>query len=59
MKKNYLCCIRIETEQLVILKKQAEELGISLSELCRQKLKGCPQLTKIEMMLEDINKRLK
>ena len=58
MRKNYLFCIRLETEKLLLLKKQAETLGISLSELCRQKLNEYPQLTKIELMLEDIKKKL-
>ena len=59
MKKNYLCCIRIETELHDNLKKQAEDLNMSLSELCRQKIKGQTQLTRIEGMLEEIKKKLK
>ena len=59
MKKNYLLCLRLETEIFEKLKKQAEQEEISVSALCRQKLGGCSKLTKIEIMLEEINKKLK
>ena len=58
MRKNYLLCLRLETETLELLKKQAEQEGISMSALCRQKLGGCSKLTKIEIMLEELNKKL-
>jgi len=58
MRKNYLLCVRIETDVLEKLKKQASDLGISVSEFCRQKLRECPQLNKIELIVEEIKKNL-
>ena len=54
MKKNYKFHLRIESELLLNLKKQAEEQEISVSELIRQKLRECPRLNRIEMIVEDI-----
>jgi hypothetical protein len=58
MRKNYLLCIRIETDVLEKLKKQAGDSGISVSEFCRQKLRECPQLNRIESIVEEIKNNL-
>jgi hypothetical protein len=58
MKKNSQIHLFIETEILHTLKRQADEEDISVSELCRQKLRECSRLTKIEMILEDLRKKL-
>jgi hypothetical protein len=58
MKKNYLLCLRLETEVLEKLKKQANEEDVTVSELCRKKLGGCTRLDKIEMILEELSKKL-
>ncbi len=52
MKKNSHIHIVIETEYIDKLRKEAEEKGVTLSELCRQKLRCFTQLDKIETMLE-------
>ena len=58
MKKNSQIHLFIETEILDNLKKQANEEGISISELCRQKLYECSRLTKIELMVESLYNKL-
>ena len=58
MKKNYLLCVRIETDVLEKLKKQAGNLGMSMSEFCRQKLRECSKLDSIEFRLGEIEKKL-
>lgn len=58
MRKNYLLCVRIETDVLEKLKKQASDLGMSMSEFCRQKLRECSQLNKIELIVEEIKNNL-
>ena len=58
MRKNYLLCVRIETEDLESFKKQADNLGMSVSEFCRQKLRECSQLNRIELIVEEIQKKL-
>ena len=57
MKKNSQIHIFLETELKEKLGKQADDEGISISELCRQKLKENSQLEKIEMMLENLLSR--
>jgi len=58
MKKNYLLCVRIETEVLESLKKQAEQEGITLSVLCRQKLMESSRLVRMDIILQEIQKKL-
>ena len=58
MKKNSQIHLFIETEVLHILKKQADEEDITISELCRQKLRECSRLARIEIILEDLRKKL-
>lgn len=59
MKKNSHIHILIETELSERLRKQAEELGMNFSDLCRQKLKDTFKLDRIEMLLIQIDKKLK
>jgi hypothetical protein len=54
MGKNSHLHIVLETEALLKLKKEASIQGIRLSELCRQKLKGNPQLQAIELMIKSL-----
>jgi len=58
MRKNYLCCIRIETELLESLKKRASNEGLSLSEFIRRMIKQPSRLDKIELMIEEMHKLL-
>jgi len=57
--KNSQIHLILETDLKVKLVKEATESNITLSELCRQKLGSNPQLTKIEFILERIEKKIK
>ena len=58
MKKNCQIQLRLKTELLEKLKKQASEAGTTISDLCRQKME-CPSLLlKIESKLDSIEKLL-
>ena len=52
MKKNNQLHIFVETKLLNVLKKEADDREISLSELCRYKLRKIPQLDRIENKLD-------
>ena len=56
VKKNSQIHLVLETELLEILKKEALERKISLSEHIRQKLRETSQLTRIELLLEKLLK---
>lgn len=58
MGKNAQLHLVLETELLTALKKESVERGLSVSELCRQKLRECSQLTRIEMKLERLTHKL-
>ena len=58
MKKNSQIHIKLETELKEKLQKEAEEQDILISELCRKKLKENDKLTKIEYLLEQIQKSI-
>lgn len=58
MKKNSQIHIFLETPLREKLIQQSDEQGISLSEICRNKLKENSQLTKIEIMIEQIQKSI-
>jgi len=58
MGKNSQIHVFLETEILESLKAQARNLGIPLSDLCRKKLGECIQLDRIEMRLNEIEKKL-
>lgn len=53
-KKNSHLYINIETAFKIRLNKEAEEKDISLSELCRQKLRDDTQLDRIEGKLDAV-----
>jgi len=59
MNKNYKIRLRLETEEVCKLKKEAESEMISMSELCRNKLRSPPKMVEIELMLKEICKKLK
>jgi len=56
MGKNSHLHIVLESDFLNLLKKEAKERSISVSELCRIKLQKNLQLDRIEVMLKDILK---
>ncbi len=59
MKKNSQIHLYLETEILDKLKKYAKDNNISISEVCRRKLREIPQLTRIEALIADLNNQLK
>lgn len=58
MKKSYMLVLRLETEVLDNLKKQAYEEGISLSEFVRRKLKQPSAIDNMKVMIEEMHKKL-
>ena len=58
MRKNCLIQLRIETSLLDKLRKQALESGITISELCRQKMQLPPALFEIKEELAGMKKVL-
>lgn len=54
-KKNSHIHILIETEVVDELKEETKSRGISLSELCRQKLKNNSQLDRIEEKIDKLS----
>ena len=54
MKKNSQLHIFLETELRELLEKQAKEGSISISELCRRKLRENDRLNRIEFILNQI-----
>ncbi|VVB83899.1 Uncharacterised protein [uncultured archaeon] len=59
MKKNNQLHIFVETKLLNTLIEEAQKEEISLSELCRSKLRRKPQLDRIEEKVEKILKKPK
>jgi len=59
MRKNSQIHILVETELSDRLRKQAEELGMNFSSLCRQKLSDTCKLDRIEFIVSEINRKLK
>ena len=59
MGKNAHLHVVLDTEFLENLKQQARQRGISVSELCRQKISNNLQLDKIEHTVELILKKMK
>lgn len=57
MKKNNQLHIFIETKLLNTLRKEADDKGVSLSELSRSKLREKPQLDRIESKIDKILKK--
>lgn len=58
MKKNYRIGIKVEKDLVENLKYEANTLGLTFSDICRQKLKKNHQLIKIELILETILKEM-
>ena len=58
MKKNSEIHLKLETDLIDKLKKQAVNDDISFSELCRKRLKDNIQLDRIEALILEINKKL-
>jgi hypothetical protein len=58
MKKNCQLHLFLETDLLETLQKEAQENDVSISEMCRQKLRQSSRLKKIEILLENINCKL-
>jgi len=57
MSKNAHIHIRVKSEFLAKLKKEAEEKMISIAELCRQKIERNAQLDRIENKIDLLRKR--
>ena len=58
MKKNAQIHLLIESELIERLKSEASEKNVSLSEICRQKLKQDHQLNRIENILGKMDEKL-
>lgn len=58
MKKTFQIHLRIENNVVELLKKQARENNISFAELCRQKLRENPQLSRVENLIENLHTQL-
>ena len=58
MGKNSQIHLFLETSLLESLKKESIERGISLSELCRLKLTETIQLTRIELSLDRLERKV-
>lgn len=59
MGKTFQLHLRMENGAICSLKREAEERKLFVSELCREKLMANSKFQKMEIMLEDISKRLK
>ena len=57
-KKNSYIHFVIETSTKQVLEREAQMQGISLAELCREKLRKESRLMRIEMMLEKLTNTL-
>lgn len=58
MKKNSQIHLFIETELLNKLKNQAQNKELSISELCRRKVRESFQFEKIEFLLKEIKEKI-
>jgi len=58
MGKNSQIHLYLETNLHEALLRESEEENISISEICRRKLKKNTQLTRIELRLENIEKKI-
>ena len=59
MKKNATIHLVLNSNQLEKFKEKANEEGISISELCRQKVLGSSQFLRIENLLKEILENVK
>ncbi len=53
-KKNYPLHIMVEKDLIEKLKFDAKENNVSMGEWCRQKLRGCEQLDRIERKIDKL-----
>ncbi len=58
MGKTFQLHLRIESEVITKLKKDAKDRRISISELCREKLRTNSKINQIELVLQDIYNKL-
>jgi len=58
MNKNSQIHFYLETEVLKILKSRASQEGITLSKLCREKLRDYSLLVKLQDTLDNINHKI-
>ncbi len=58
MKNNAAIHLVLNSEQLQKFKKKAKDEGVSLSELCRQRVIGSSQLDRIEDILKKMLKNV-
>ncbi|MDD5178505.1 MAG: hypothetical protein PHT54_04490 [Candidatus Nanoarchaeia archaeon] len=58
MGKNSQIHLFLESNLLEALKQEASERKVTISELCRQKLREASQLTRIEILLSKLDKKL-
>jgi hypothetical protein len=58
MNKNSQIHFYVETSVLQVLKKQAEEEGVTLSKLCREKLRDYSLLARLQETLNHINEKI-
>ncbi len=56
MGKNHQIHLFLEKDLKETLEKEAKQRNITISELCRQKLRESSQLTRIEILLEKLMK---
>jgi hypothetical protein len=56
--KNSQLHLFLETDLLNKLRKEAKEQGVSVSSLCRQKLRNSYNLENIKKSLDELNKKL-
>jgi len=55
MKNNVRLYFRISSDFYVEIKKEAQNKGISVAQLCRQKLKTSDRLERMEYLLEKLS----
>jgi hypothetical protein len=59
MKKNSELHLKLDTIFFQKLKVEADNSKLSLSELCRRRLRDNSMLCRIELLISDINKKMK
>ena len=58
MRKNCKFRLRLDSELMDRLRKEAEDLDIPVSELVRRKISPSPDITQMLFMLKEIQKKL-
>ena len=57
MRKNYVLHLNIESDAIEELKKEAESRGITMSAVCREKLRRGDTMKRIEIKLDSLIRR--